>query len=497
MSSGSHDGAVDRDDAVARLRGPRRPRASPGETCSDRRRRLPDRGHEEPGEQDEREQDVRGRPGGDRGDALPRRGAPVGVGPERVVEVVEALPRGRAPRAAAASRSSTSSRSTRSESRAASWSPAASAPRRRRSAADSAGASSTARPSPRSTSTARRAGASRGSSRSRRAGSRRCRTRCRCASSSRSPAGSRCRTAAAASRATSDTRKCPSSWTRIRKPRPTIETKIVMPAAASARRGAAPPRRPRRGRRGRARGAPSTRASVSSTTAAMSRNPMRPSRNAATATSLAALYAHGAVPPRSPAARASAEQRECVVVGRLERAASRPARGRAGSTGVAARVGIGERVRDRHAHVRQAEVREQRAVAEPHERVDDRRRVHDDLDRVVRHAEQPVRLDQLEALVRERRGVDRDLRPHRPGRMGERLLRGDAAEIRAGPAAERPAGGGQHERRRRVAGSRPSRHWWSAECSLSTGSSSPPPRAARRARARRRRRGSPCSRARA
>ena len=38
-------------------------------------------------------------------------------------------------------------------------------------------------------------------------------------------------------------------------------------------------------------------------------------------------------------------------------------------------------------------------------------------------AEQQVRLDQLQALVHQRGGVDGDDRAHVPGRVGERLLR--------------------------------------------------------------------------
>ena len=53
------------------------------------------------------------------------------------------------------------------------------------------------------------------------------------------------------------------------------------------------PRRPRRARRGRAPGSPSAAASASSTISAIPRNGSRPSRNAATATSFAALKAHG------------------------------------------------------------------------------------------------------------------------------------------------------------------------------------------------------------
>ena len=83
---------------------------------------------------------------------------------------------------------------------------------------------------------------------------------------------------------------------------------------------------------------------------------------------------------------------------------------------------VGERVGDRDAHVGVPQVRDRGAVAEAHEAVDDRRRVDDHLDPLVREAEEEVRLDHLEALVGERGGVDRDLRAHRPGRVRERLL---------------------------------------------------------------------------
>ena len=89
---------------------------------------------------------------------------------------------------------------------------------------------------------------------------------------------------------------------------------------------------------------------------------------------------------------------------------------------------------------------ERAAVAEADERVHDRGRMDDDLDAIVRKAEEEVRLDQLEPLVRERRGVDGDLRAHAPGRVRERLLDRDVLELGARAAAERAAGRGQHER---------------------------------------------------
>ena len=48
---------------------------------------------------------------------------------------------------------------------------------------------------------------------------------------------------------------------------------------------------------------------------------------------------------------------------------------------------ICQRERDGDPHVGKPDVRQQGAVTEADERVDDRRRVHDDLDRLVRDAE--------------------------------------------------------------------------------------------------------------
>ena len=66
-----------------------------------------------------------------------------------------------------------------------------------------------------------------------------------------------------------------------------------------------------------------------------------------------------------------------------------------------------------------------------------------DVDPLVRHPEEVVGLDHLEALVDQGGGVDRDPAAHLPGGMGERLLRGHLGEI--GAAAEGPAGSGQHQ----------------------------------------------------
>ncbi len=71
--------------------------------------------------------------------------------------------------------------------------------------------------------------------------------------------------------------------------------------------------------------------------------------------------------------------------------------------------------------------------------------MHDHVDVAVRDAEQQVRLDHLETLVHERRRVGGDDAPHVPGRVGERLGRGDSRERLAGAPAERAAGCRQHQ----------------------------------------------------
>ena len=76
----------------------------------------------------------------------------------------------------------------------------------------------------------------------------------------------------------------------------------------------------------------------------------------------------------------------------------------------------------------------------------DRLRVHHHVDPLVGHAEQQVGLDQLEALVDQGRRVDRDHRPHVPGRVRHRCsAHRDVGQVRAPPAAERAARGGQHQ----------------------------------------------------
>ena len=75
--------------------------------------------------------------------------------------------------------------------------------------------------------------------------------------------------------------------------------------------------------------------------------------------------------------------------------------------------------------------------------MDQRLRVDDDVDPLVGDGEEVVGLDRLEALVHQRRRVDRDPSAHPPGRVRERVGDADPGEVVA--AAEGAAGGGQHQ----------------------------------------------------
>ena len=109
-----------------------------------------------------------------------------------------------------------------------------------------------------------------------------------------------------------------------------------------------------------------------------------------------------------------------------------------------------------------------RAVAQVDERVDDRLRVHDHVDPVVRRSEQVVGLDQLEALVHQRRRVDRDLAAHVPGGCASAC----STVTSSSSARMRPRNGPPEAvstSLSTVPGRSPAISWCSAECSESTG----------------------------
>jgi hypothetical protein len=198
-------------------------------------------------------------------------------------------------------------------------------------------------------------------------------------------------------------------------------------------------------------------------------NPSVPSRNRVTATIVGRDQgrptradpagrprARSAAPGnRGPRRRAEVEAAGGDHVGRRGR--RRPA------------VGIGQRVLDRKSHVRGAQLGLEGAVHEPDGGVDDALRVDDHLDRVVVDIVQPVGLDDLQALVGERCGVDRDLGAHRPGRVAERLGRVTAASCPASESRNGPARCGQASGSRPRSSIRQRGHCQIAECSESIG----------------------------
>ena len=188
-----------------------------------------------------------------------------------------------------------------------------------------------------------------------------------------------------------------------------------------------------------AAGVPSWRSSTAASTSAIWVQRMRPSRNAATATSLAALSQAGAVPPGPAGGVGQAPGRR--------RRRGRGARSRGAPSAVQSMPpnGGGRSVRDRPGRSRWAGAcragtagrwwsRRCRSTIEctidwgwtttsiwskP------------DADAVVAggRAEQLVGLDDLEALVHQRRRVDRDLGPHRPRGMGQGVVDGDLGQL--------------------------------------------------------------------
>ena len=71
--------------------------------------------------------------------------------------------------------------------------------------------------------------------------------------------------------------------------------------------------------------------------------------------------------------------------------------------------------------------------------------MHDHLHLIGRHVEQPARFDDLEPLVHQGGRVDRDLGPHFPRRVLERVLHGHAREPRLRRLTERPPGRGEKD----------------------------------------------------
>ena len=81
--------------------------------------------------------------------------------------------------------------------------------------------------------------------------------------------------------------------------------------------------------------------------------------------------------------------------------------------------------------------------------MDDRLGLDEHVDAAVVHTEELVCLDDLEPLVHERRGIDGDLRAHRPGGMSQGVGDGDLAQLGGAAAPERAAAAGEDQPLRR------------------------------------------------
>ena len=174
--------------------------------------------------------------------------------------------------------------------------------------------------------------------------------------------------------------------------------------------------------------------------------------------------------PRRPASRAmrSAGNRASSGARKSSRAVAMRSGG-GGRRRPAVRIGQG--VLDGKSHIRGAQLGLERAVDEPDGRVDDALRVDDDLDGVVADIVQPVRLDDLQALVREGRRVDGDLGAHRPGRVAQGLRRRDRGHAPRPSASRNGPPDAVRISAATPAIDSPTRHCQIAECSESIGRS--------------------------
>ena len=108
-------------------------------------------------------------------------------------------------------------------------------------------------------------------------------------------------------------------------------------------------------------------------------------------------------------------------------------------------IGVGKRVLNGHAHIRRGELREDGAIDEFDERVDDGLRMKDDVDLLGTHVEEPVGFDDFEPFVHHGGGINGDAVAHFPVGMCEGLVDGDVGELREWRFAERATGGGEDD----------------------------------------------------
>ena len=104
---------------------------------------------------------------------------------------------------------------------------------------------------------------------------------------------------------------------------------------------------------------------------------------------------------------------------------------------------VGQRVRDRRAHVGVPKLGDDRAIGVFDHGMHDALRMDHHLNLLRRCSKQPVRLDDFERLVHHGGRIHRDLSPHHPVWMGAGLIRRHALQLCQVGFPERSAGSGQ------------------------------------------------------
>ncbi len=100
---------------------------------------------------------------------------------------------------------------------------------------------------------------------------------------------------------------------------------------------------------------------------------------------------------------------------------------------------------DRDAHVGCPQLRDHRTIGEFDHAVDDRLRVHQNVDLIRRQRKQIRGFNDFETLVHHRRRIDGDLLSHAPVRVFQGLRKRRLLDIGNGPGPERPARGGDDD----------------------------------------------------